>query len=133
MNDDRGGLYMEEVIRFEFGKNWQSYAKKSLTLARLAQFCSTFQSLLASIDLKNKKFIDIGYGQGLALVAAAEMGARVFGVDVDGDNIEALRKIQRLIDHTESIDVRIASILDDRFVETVIMLSGNMSALSFRQ
>lgn len=108
---------MKEVMRFTFGKNWQSYSRKSLTPARIEQSRRSFRNLVNGIDLHNKTFIDIGYGQGLSLVAAAEMGAQVLGIDVDRDNLEALRMVQQTIGYPESIETRIVSILDDRFVE----------------
>jgi SAM-dependent methyltransferase len=108
---------MEGVVHFEFGKNWQSYSKKSLTPARIEQSRRAFRDLVANIDIRDKKFIDIGFGQGLSLIAAAEMGAQVLGIDVDKDNLEALRTVQQSIGYPKTIEARIASILDDRFVD----------------
>jgi SAM-dependent methyltransferase len=112
----QGGRSMEEVRRFAFGKNWQSYSINSLTPARIEQSCRAFRDLVAGIDLRGRRFIDIGYGQGLSLIAAAQMGATVMGIDVDQDNIEAFRRVQQAIGYPEVITIRGASILDDGFV-----------------
>ena len=108
---------MKETIRFTFGKNWQSYSKTSLTPERIEQARRAFHNLVYGIDLHNKTFIDIGYGQGLSLIIAAEMGAKVLGIDVDRDNVEALRMIKQIIGYPESIKTCNVSILDDRFIE----------------
>jgi 2-polyprenyl-3-methyl-5-hydroxy-6-metoxy-1,4-benzoquinol methylase len=108
---------MEKVMHFEFGKNWQSYSKKSLTPARMEQSRCAFRDLVTGIDMRDKKFIDIGFGQGLSLLAAAGMGAQVLGIDADKDNIEALRTVQQSIGYPEAVEVCIASILDDHFVD----------------
>lgn len=107
---------MEEVQRFAFGKNWQSYSINSLTPARIEQSCRAFRDLVTGIDLRGRRFIDIGYGQGLSLIAAAQMGATVLGIDVDQDNIEALRRVQQAIGYPGVIEIRNASILDEGFV-----------------
>ena len=38
---------------------------------------------MIDIDLKNKTFIDIGYGQGLGLLNATSLGAKTMGVDIN--------------------------------------------------
>jgi SAM-dependent methyltransferase len=107
---------MEEAARFAFGKNWQSYSMNSLTPERMEQSRRAFCHLFDGIDLRDKPFIDIGYGQGLSLIIAAQMGAKVLGIDVDKDNIEALRRVQQVVGYPEVIPTCCASILDEGFV-----------------
>jgi len=107
---------MEETPRFSFGQNWQSYATTSLTQERIEQSRLAFSSLVNGIELKNRNFIDIGFGQGLSLVSAAELGAKAVGIDADGDNVEAVKRVQQAMGYLGPIDMRIASILDDTFV-----------------
>ncbi len=107
---------MEEIVRFSFGKNWQSYAIHSLSPERIAQSRLAFRGLVSGIELRNKSFIDIGFGQGLSLIAAAELGAKVLGIDVDEDNIKAARRVQQAMGYPGVIDLRIVSILDEAFV-----------------
>jgi SAM-dependent methyltransferase len=104
-------------MRFAFGKNWQSYSKYGLTLSRIEQSRQAFRELVTGIDMKGKKFIDIGFGQGLSLIAAAEMGADVLGIDIDSDNVEALDDILRVTGFPKPIKTLIVSILDDGFVD----------------
>jgi 2-polyprenyl-3-methyl-5-hydroxy-6-metoxy-1,4-benzoquinol methylase len=107
----QGGRSMEEAARFAFGKNWQSYSMNSLTPERMEQSRRAFCHLFDGIDLRDKPFIDIGYGQGLSLIIAAQMGAKVLGIDVDKDNIEALRRVQQVVGYPEVIPTCCASIL----------------------
>jgi 2-polyprenyl-3-methyl-5-hydroxy-6-metoxy-1,4-benzoquinol methylase len=107
---------MEEAIRFAFGKNWQSYSIKSLTPERIEDSCRAFRNLVSGIDLQDKKYIDIGYGQGLSLIAAAQMGANVLGIDVDKDNIDALRRVLQASGYPEFIETQSVSILNEVFV-----------------
>lgn len=108
---------MEGVMRFAFGKNWQSYSAKSLTPACIEKSRQAFRELVSGIDLQGRNFIDIGYGQGLSLIAAAQMGAKVLGIDVDKDNIEALRRVQQTIGYSGVLEVRNVSILDEGFID----------------
>ncbi len=104
-------------MRFAFGRNWQSYSQVALTPERAEQARDAFHKLVKGIDLSNKRFVDIGFGQGLSLLAAMEAGARVLGIDIDDDNLEALRRTMRATGHMQSPDVRIVSILDSAFVD----------------
>lgn len=104
-------------MRFAFGANWQSFSRHALTPARAEQARAAFRDLLQGIDLAGTRFLDIGFGQGLGLVAAAELGANVLGVDVDADNLEALRQTQAAMGYAGPVPTRIVSILDDAFVE----------------
>ena len=51
-------------MRFNFGKNWQSFSKTALDDEKINQARNDFQNLFSGIDLKDKSFLDIGFGQG---------------------------------------------------------------------
>jgi SAM-dependent methyltransferase len=104
-------------MRFAFGKNWQSYSQIALTPQRIEEARDAFRHLVDGIDLRDKRFIDIGFGQGLSLIAAMEMGAEVLGIDIDDDNIEALKTTAQAMGCTQPPEVRVVSILDRSFVE----------------
>ncbi len=104
-------------IKFSFGKNWRSYSQSALTPERIEQARNAFRELLGGIEMQGKKFIDIGFGQGLSLVAAAEMGADVLGVEADKKNIEALNRTRQAMGYAPPLPTRIISILDDAFVK----------------
>ncbi|WP_321491597.1 class I SAM-dependent methyltransferase [uncultured Desulfobacter sp.] len=125
--------------RFAFGKNWQAFSERSLTKERFQQFKDSFKALMHGIDMQNKEFIDIGFGQGLALISALQMGANVTGIDIDENNIQALENTCRKIGCHKTPEHRICSILNDSFVESnkhqfdivhswgVLHHTGNMS------
>ena len=108
-------------MRFAFGKNWQSYSANALTAQRIEQARHAFGELLTGIDVQQKRFVDIGFGQGLSLVVAAEMGADVLGIDIDADNLEALKTTQQAMGCDKPLRTRIASILDDEFAQSPFM------------
>jgi 2-polyprenyl-3-methyl-5-hydroxy-6-metoxy-1,4-benzoquinol methylase len=69
---------------FDFGENWRAYSSNALTRERFAQARRDFSSLLApAYPLHGKTFLDIGFGQGLAMISAGLDGARVYGVDIN--------------------------------------------------
>lgn len=104
-------------MRFAFGKNWQSFAREALTPTRIAKARQDFCNLFDGIALRDKRFIDIGFGQGLSLVAATEMGAHTVGIDIDRDNLDAIRITAPAMGCDSPPEVRIASILDPAFVD----------------
>jgi len=103
-------------MRFGFGKNWQSFSETALTQERITQARQAFRGLFAGIELHGRSFLDIGFGQGLSLVCAAEMGAEVLGIDIDPDNLDALQATARAMQSAQAPNTRIASILDRSFV-----------------
>lgn len=104
-------------MRFKFGKNWQSFSNTALDDEKIFQARNDFQSLFSGIDLKDKSFLDIGFGQGLTLNFAKEAGAIVLGIDVDRDNIGALREVSKKFPEHKEPETRIISILDKEFSE----------------
>ena len=104
-------------MRFAFGKNWQAYVSNVLTPDKVNQARNAFKKLFDGIDFPGKSFLDIGFGQGLSLCIAQEMGAAVFGIDIDEDNIAALKKTVTLFGSCEIPKIRMASILDQVFIQ----------------
>lgn len=103
--------------RFAFGKNWQAYVRNALTTENVSRARQDFQAFFSDIDLQGKTFLDIGFGQGLALFFAQEMGANVLGIDSDADNFDALKTTAGMFAHCEFPNVRIVSILDESFLQ----------------
>ena len=108
------------IVRFTFGKNWQSFSKKALTPERVIEARQAFCILVNGISFQGMRFIDIGFGQGIALVAAAEMGAEVLGIDIDSDNREALETTQRAMGWPATPETRFVSILNESFVQGAV-------------
>ena len=111
-------------MRFLFGKNWQSYAKSALTQERVDHARVAFRNLLGDIPLENQSFLDIGFGQGLSLSLASEAGAKVLGVDIDSDNLEALNVTYKKVGLAEKPNIMIQSILDTAGLEKPELKEG---------
>lgn len=107
-------------MSFNFGKNWQSFSKTALDDEKINQARNDFQNLFSGIDLKDRSFLDIGFGQGLTLNFAREAGANVLGIDVDRDNMDALREVLKKFPKHKVPETRIISILDEEFSDSKI-------------
>jgi SAM-dependent methyltransferase len=103
-------------MKFSFGQNWLSYSSSALDEDRIALAREAFRLLTRGIQLRNARFLDIGFGQGLALFFAGEAGADVHGIDVDPICVEALEATQRFFPNASRPEVEVASILDNDFV-----------------
>jgi 2-polyprenyl-6-hydroxyphenyl methylase/3-demethylubiquinone-9 3-methyltransferase len=111
-------------MSFSFGRNWLSYSKSALDEAKIALARAAFHSLTRGMEMRNARFLDIGFGQGLALFLAAEAGAEVYGIDVDPVCLNALRATHRFFPSIEIPKVDVASILDDDFVRAQQAMGG---------
>jgi SAM-dependent methyltransferase len=114
-------------MQFDFGKNWDDYSRKALTPDRVGQARADFCSLMGCVDLRDKSFLDIGFGQGLSLLIAAECGARAVGCDINHRCAEVLAANRRFfpsLDPSSTIPVEIGSILDDAVVDRLRTLSA---------
>jgi len=110
--------------QFRFGRNWRSFSKSALDENKINQARRDFFNLLQGANLKDKSFLDIGFGQGLALFFAQEAGANVLGIDIDPDNQEAVMSIKRFFPALAMPNTEIASILDNSFVEKEVNAGG---------
>lgn len=77
-------------MQFDFGKNWTNFARKALDSASVRQAKEHFQQLIAGVAIKDQSFVDIGFGQGLSLLIAKGLGARVVGCDINKNCLAAL-------------------------------------------
>lgn len=74
-------------LRFEFGKNWASFAA-TLDEAKIREAENRLASMLGADSLKGATFLDIGCGSGLHSLAALRMGAeRVWAIDLDANSV----------------------------------------------
>ncbi len=77
---------------FAFGKNWLDYSQR-IDERMIAQAVSDLQRLSGRSRFDGLTFLDIGSGSGLHTLAAIRMGAaRVVGVDIDTDSVDASRR-----------------------------------------
>jgi 2-polyprenyl-6-hydroxyphenyl methylase/3-demethylubiquinone-9 3-methyltransferase len=100
--------------QFDFGENWTSFARGALSAARIEQSRADFSALLAGIELQGKSFLDIGFGQGLAVLSAAAHGGRVVGCDVNPKCRDALAATAQWFPDVslDAIEIVEGSILD---------------------
>ena len=106
-------------MRFEFGKNWKSFACNALTPERIQRARNEFFALLSPEELAGRRFLDIGFGQGLGLCFASEAGAQTLGLDIDANNQEALATTATLLTLSETPKTIIGSILDEALVQSL--------------
>ncbi len=111
---------------FDFGQNWKSFSASALDARRIEQAREDFQSLCAGINFAGKNFLDIGFGQGLALLLASEAGTTVVGNDINPKCTDALKITGRffLTASTDHIPLIIGSILDQSVIEKIKACSG---------
>src|SRR5262245_54686513 len=77
-------------MQFDFGSNWLAFSRRALTREAIDQAKIAFQRLLGTLDIRSRSFLDIGFGQGLSLLIATEMGADSVGCDVNPKCKQAL-------------------------------------------
>lgn len=113
--------------QFDFGQNWDDYSSKALTEQHIKNARVDFEKLTKNIDLKEKTFIDIGFGQGLSLLIATEMGAKTIGCDINPKCKNVLEKNRKYfdIDLKQDFPIIIGSILDDGTIEDIKKYDSN--------
>jgi 2-polyprenyl-6-hydroxyphenyl methylase/3-demethylubiquinone-9 3-methyltransferase len=78
---------------FAFGENWADYAK-SIGDAQIAEAETGLSRLLGSLDLRGKRFLDIGCGSGIHSLAALNLGAsEVLAVDLDPQSVATAQSL----------------------------------------
>ncbi|MCC6467676.1 MAG: methyltransferase domain-containing protein [Alphaproteobacteria bacterium] len=82
--------------RFEFGKNWASYAE-GVGAAQVDHATRCLENLVPRESLTGKSFLDLGCGSGLHSLAALRLGAaRVTAIDYDPVAVETARRLLSL-------------------------------------
>lgn len=107
-------------IHFDFGENWQEFSSHALSAARVSQARSEFQDLVAPLKLDGLSFLDIGFGQGLSLLAAAALGAKAVGCDI---NPKCARALEQNLKHFPELPAPplaiVGSILDSSTIDSL--------------
>jgi 2-polyprenyl-6-hydroxyphenyl methylase/3-demethylubiquinone-9 3-methyltransferase len=103
------------MTQFDFGKNWKAFSDSALTSERVTQARADFHDLMKGVTLAGKTFLDIGFGQGLAICFAKESGARPYGNDINPKCVEALNSTVRFFPTVDLslIPSVVGSILDE--------------------
>jgi SAM-dependent methyltransferase len=106
-------------MQFDFGQNWLDFSKRALTLDKVREARKDFHNLLSGINLEGKRFLDIGFGQGLSILLAREAGAEVYGNDINPKCREALVRTTSVMGINADIPVIAGSILDKSTVQSL--------------
>jgi 2-polyprenyl-6-hydroxyphenyl methylase/3-demethylubiquinone-9 3-methyltransferase len=78
---------------FEFGKNWRAFLA-AISEDRIKQAEAGLIRLFPNDELCGSKFLDIGCGSGLSMLAALRLGAtHCHGIDVDPDSAGAAQEL----------------------------------------
>jgi SAM-dependent methyltransferase len=107
----------EPSKQFDFGQNWQEFSASALTPGKVAQAREHFKQLISPLDVRARYFLDIGFGQGLSLLIATELGARAAGCDINPKCAAVLDANRRYFPEVNSPpSVVVGSILDEKIV-----------------
>jgi 2-polyprenyl-6-hydroxyphenyl methylase/3-demethylubiquinone-9 3-methyltransferase len=97
---------------FEFGSNWLDFAR-GINEAHIGEAVVGLQRLFPDGALEGCRFLDIGCGSGLNMLAALRLGAsEVVGVDIDENAVEAATGILRHFAPCEAWQVSRASVFE---------------------
>lgn len=111
--------------QFDFGENWQNFSANALTDDRVSQAAKDLENLCSGIELRNRLFLDIGFGQGLSLLSAAMMGAKTVGCDINPKCATVLDRNRAFFPSLKfTPKVVVGSILEDSVVH-VLRTFGN--------
>lgn len=107
--------------QFDFGQNWADFSANAATRERANQARSHFLELMQGIELRDKSFLDIGFGQGFSLIAARAQGAAVVGCDINPKCHEVVQRNRVLFGDAgeEPIALHVGSILDAATVDAL--------------
>ncbi len=98
--------------RFGFGRNWKSFVA-TVGEESIAEAENGLKRLFPDGALAGKRFLDIGCGSGLSMLAALHLGAAsVQGIDFDPDSVEATKALLSRHAAGRAWTVRHMSVLD---------------------
>jgi 2-polyprenyl-6-hydroxyphenyl methylase/3-demethylubiquinone-9 3-methyltransferase len=113
--------------QFDFGENWSEFSANALTKDKVHQAREEFAGLVrdGGVDVAGRSFLDIGFGQGLSLLSAAEAGANAVGCDINPKCALVLERTRGFFPEgaARPIPVVVGSILDSPTVDALRMLA----------
>ena len=107
--------------QFNFGENWENFSKKRLSSTKIQEAKKGFIKFFQNESIKNKTFIDIGFGQGLSLLIANNMCAITVGNDINPLNEKVLEFNKHYFPDIKekSIPIIIGSILNESTLDAI--------------
>jgi 2-polyprenyl-6-hydroxyphenyl methylase/3-demethylubiquinone-9 3-methyltransferase len=99
--------------RFNFGSNWQAFARH-IDAERIAEAEASLREMLGADSLEGSTFLDIGSGSGLFSLAAWRLGATaVRSLDFDPDSVLCTADLrERFTDDPPNWQVQRGDVLD---------------------
>ena len=106
--------------RFEFGKNWTRYVKRSFSEERVDIARRHMLELLRRDDLKGLDFLDIGCGSGIHSMAALRAGAsRIRSSDYDPNSVQAAKMVRGYAGDPKNWAIERGDVLDEGYIESL--------------
>jgi len=103
--------------RFPFGENWLDFLS-SLSDEQILEAEKALHAFLGDIDLKGKRFLDIGSGSGLHSLVAHKMGAEVVSFDYDLQSVACTKELKsRYFPDHQSWAIEQGSILNREYID----------------
>ncbi|WHZ20047.1 MAG: hypothetical protein OJF55_002196 [Rhodanobacteraceae bacterium] len=103
---------LQQQSHFAFGKNWQDYARK-IDEEKISRAMADLCRLSGRQRFDGLSFLDIGCGSGLSALAAVRLGAaRVTGVDIDPDSVQAAKWVFARFAPDVPADFQVRSVFD---------------------
>ncbi len=107
--------------QFDFGENWKNFSKKAMSEKNKEQARIDFSELTEKINLTDKTFLDIGFGQGLSLLIATENLVIPVGCDINPKCSSVLNYNRNFFKNIENVNIPIitGSILEDETIKEI--------------
>src|SRR5215831_17819380 len=106
--------------RFEFGKNWMDYVKRSLDPERVEIAKRHLLAVLRRNDLEGVDFLDIGCGSGIHSLAALKAGAtKIHSFDYDPNSVAATSLVRTRAGASPHWLVERGDVLDESYVDAL--------------
>ena len=107
--------------QFDFGENWNNFSQKALSETSISKARKDFSYLTENINLSEKSFLDIGFGQGLSVLIATERSAKTVGCDINPKCQTVLNNNRIFFKEIKNVEipVLIGSILDKKTINNI--------------
>jgi 2-polyprenyl-6-hydroxyphenyl methylase/3-demethylubiquinone-9 3-methyltransferase len=106
--------------RFAFGRNWRRFLDTAGE-PEIREAERALASMLATDDLRGRRFLDVGSGSGLSSLAARRMGAVVHSFDYDAESVLCTAELRRRHARDDDLDwvVEQGSVLDAAYLASL--------------
>ena len=93
--------------QFDFGENWKNFSERAMSEKNKEKARADFSELTENIDLTDKTFLDIGFGQGLSLLIAAENSVKPVGCDINPKCDSILHHNRKFFNNIQNVNIPI--------------------------